>query len=271
MKDALSLPGSLSSLSSAPALPAAPSSPLIGRAQAGGLLLSDDLIGKSGKTRYQGGQFIPVGAWRFERARAYQHLPLLIRDTNSTLSLLLTSYQQNIAISRIPAETAKSLGLTATTPTLIEAEIMHRVEKSQEEAMVLGRRAGGNFTSLSAAELTRLDALVRSQKMYMGRFLSDIRTGGGVMGYEARMDYYGRSVRASFWDGYLTASSDPKRTITWHPGNTIDKCDTCVSMAKKGPVPIKEFMQEYGNKGIMPGSGELDCHGFFCDCYLTEN
>lgn len=281
MKDATLLPGSMSQLSSPSGLDplsrSAASSPSLapskysGRAPVGGLNLAEDLIGPSGKARYKGGQFIPIGTWRYERARAYQHLPILIATVNNSLSLLLSSYQQNIAISRIPAATAASLGLIPIDPKKIEAEIMRTVAQSQEDSMVLGRRAGGNFTSLGAGERVRLDKLISTQNWYMNRFLETVKAGEGVMSYEQRMDYYGRSVRASFWDGYLTATSDPSRTITWHPGNTIDKCETCVAMAKKGPIPIKEFMQDYGDKGIMPGSGELACHGFFCDCYLTEN
>ena len=111
MKDATLLPGSMSQLSSPTGLdplsrsgassPSIPTPRYSGRAPIGGLNLTEDLIGPSGKARYRGGQFIPVGTWRYERARAYQHLPILIATVNNSLSLLLSSYQQNIAISAI--------------------------------------------------------------------------------------------------------------------------------------------------------------------------
>lgn len=247
-----------------------------GRAPSGGFILPEDLLSPRQKaTRfYKGGQFIPLDAWRFERAKAYQHLPVLIAETNHSLSILLAACQQSRAVLAIRSshpELLAAFPASALEPAQVQAEIMHVITQGYAQAMTLGRRAGGNLTSPGPAEEARVKSLVSRQAFYMNRFLSDIATGSGVMGYEKRMEFYGRATKEAFWSGYLTASLDKKRTVTWHTGATHEKCETCLAMVAKGPIPIAEFIEQYAGKGIIPGSGELACKGFHCDCYLTED
>lgn len=112
--------------------------------------------------------------------------------------------------------------------------------------------------------------IIRDEVDYWRNFMHDVSAGNGKIQYEKRLKMYSNAGREAFWLGWVLGDTNPNRNIYWVIGNTIDHCNTCSQMEKKSPFNPQEFLKEVA-KGFLPQSGELDCKGIHCLCFLTES
>ena len=218
---------------------------------------------------FAGGQYIPADLWNREKQAGKDGLSPLIAETANTLQFLRLSYQQNVALSAHP-EIAQQYKIPVIPLTTVEARLKTAVRNSYRDAFLLGKRTVGNLTSVTKAESKALLKVRKDEFKFLRGFLSDMRTGGGVMEYGRRMETYGNAVREAYWLGWCLGDTSESRRISWLMGPTIEKCDDCVRFNAHGAYTRAEFIAEVLGKGYLPQGGTLACHGIHCLCSLSD-
>ena len=210
---------------------------------------------------HAGGQFIPAADWEREKALAKLALPDLLGNFGRMMQVLRGTW-----------EAAAEPNPSAKLPTQgqVRWAMKHMIRDTYERAFTLGKRAGGNLFAVTEADKKAIKKTRYDEFQYLEKFMRDMETGGGVMDYEKRMDYYVKAARELFNLGFVRANLDPARMIRWHINPIKEHCDSCLGMEAKGDIPADVFSEKYAAKGILPQSGALDCLGYACGCWLTD-
>lgn len=94
--------------------------------------------------------------------------------------------------------------------------------------------------------------------------LPDIKSDDGTP--DARTDYYVQTMRGVYNDYKLRGAKN--KMLTWNYGDT-DHCATCADLNGQ-----RHSARWFTKRGYIPqesGSETLDCKGFNCQCYLTDD
>ena len=215
-----------------------------------------------GINQFKGGQFIDRATMQREQAKANAAVGPTLEEFGSSLSFLQIVYEQQ---SKLKLEAQTSVALIPFST--IEARMKAQIRVTYSRMAALGRRAGGDLTSATAEEAERLLAIRRDEYGYLRNFLSDMRTGGGVMDYATRTEFYQQAAREAYWLGWALAQ---KGEIWWRTGAT-EHCSTCLEMEEASPFTPERFRAEALDKGYLPQSGALECIGFHCQCFLATS
>ena len=218
-----------------------------------------------GHGAYKGGQFIPRALWESEKRAAVLALPDLLDGFGERMQTLRAFYEQNAALMHEGVTQVKLVPLTT-----IEHQMKVAVRDAYARAFVLGKRAAGNLFEATDAEKAAVKKFRIDEFQYLRNFLSDIRTGSGVMSYEQRMDMYRAAAREIYWLGYVLGNPAANRMIAWTLGDT-EHCHDCLGFSNMGPLPVEKFVRDIVNKGYVPQAGKLECRGFSCKCSLKES
>ena len=214
---------------------------------------------------FKGGQFIPKDLLEHEKQAAVDAMPDLISEFSSDLQLLRGIYEQNAGLIQS--------GITAYGPqkkplvplSTIEARMKAAVRNTYSRAFILGKRASGDLTGATEREIKILQTLRLDEYRYLRGFLSDMKTGSGVMDYQHRMEMYANAARESFWLGWVSAKKSG--AITWRLGPT-EHCEDCLKFSEHGPYSVQDFIDQV--LPMVPQSGALTCKGFHCLCSLSD-
>lgn len=215
---------------------------------------------------YGGGQFIPAEIWQQERRKAAEGMPDLLDRFSDQMQYYRQVYEMSLEVQGFPdyIQRKKWVPLDAT-----EHQMKVAIRQAYDDAFQLGWRAAGNLSTppnQTLVKKTRIDEYI-----YLRKFLKDISDGAGRMPYDVRMDYYAFAARELYNLGFVLANLDPRRRITWKLGKTEKHCELCPEIAAKGPIPVRDFVDQYAAKQILPQSGRLPCLGRYCDCRLEES
>ena len=217
---------------------------------------------------YGGGQFVPAALWEQQKQAGKDGLAPLLAETGDALQFLRLSYQQNAALQQ-HLDLAQQLKIPTIPLTTVEARLKATIRAAYEQAFLLGKRTGGNLTGVTPDDAKALLKVRRDEYKYLKGFMADMKAGAGVMDYGRRMEYYANAVKEAYWLGFVRGDSSPTRRIEWRMGETLEKCQTCVDMAAKGPMTMAEFLP-YVRRQILPQSGALICKGRHCQCRLVD-
>jgi hypothetical protein len=82
-----------------------------------------------------------------------------------------------------------------------------------------------------------------------------------------RAEGFRATLDSVYSEGKLRGAGN--RMLTWNLGETEEHCDTCEKL--DGQRHKAKWWRDHGYKPREPGSTTLDCHGFRCDCSLTDD
>jgi hypothetical protein len=145
------------------------------------------------------------------------------------------------------------------------------IAKYYEDLYRVGMQAAGNpGIILSSTDRAMINRAAADEADYFDAFMADVHAGRGKMPYQKRLDCYENAGKHAYWLGWTMAYQSPKRRITWHWGDTVEHCAQCLPLAQKGPMTVAVFVKEALSHGYVPQSGDLECKGIRCKCYLTD-
>jgi hypothetical protein len=211
---------------------------------------------------YRGGQFIPTDLWEAEKDKASQALAGICQDLSEDVELLVMVAQD---LGTRPAGSPAKV-----TIEKLDGRITAKVRRAYSESFRLGKRASGNFLSITKEESDALRKVRSDEYKFARKFLRDAYEGKGRVPYEQRAEMYGNALKEAFWLGFVLGNRDPKRRIRWVMGPT-EHCKDCVHYGEAGPFTVADFISGPLSKGHLPRSGNLECVGINCKCYLKES
>lgn len=143
-----------------------------------------------------------------------------------------------------------------------------KLQEYQAEAALLAKRARGDNTPLSDAELRFLHGRYSEQMRYFKRFIEDVKAGRGRMHYGHRLDLYAKDLwglyQIVYWSGQVYTIG---RRYLWVLSDA-EHCEDCIKRASesraKGGYTWEELM-EIG----LPGEGKTRCLNN-CQCSIVE-
>lgn len=230
------------------------------RAPRGGLDAAG--LSPSGITRYRGGLFIPKALLEREKKAAAAAYPRLEAEFGEELQY----HRKVLETIKLVPDGARS----PLSPSQVEWRMKRAIRRDYARAFLLGKRASGDLTSMTDDQSSRLASIRRDEYTYLRKFIRDIGDGGGKIPYEQRMAYYQNALKEAFWVGYVLGDQSAGRLVFWKKGPT-ESCQDCLEQSeRKGGIPIEEFVETLIPRGIVPQSGNLECHGLQCQCYLTD-
>ena len=221
---------------------------------------------RGGIGRYRGGQFIDTATLRLQAQDAVSSMGRILEDFGVRLQFLRAVYEQNAALRMV-----RDLPITPMPLSTIEYQMKATIRDVYERAFLAGKRSAGNLFGITPDEAKAIRRSRLDEYKWLRKFLADIRGGGGRMGYQDRMDYYRGAAREIFWLGWVLADTRPSRKITWHWGDTVDHCSDCRGYANHGPYTVADFRRNVMSRGHLPQSGALECMGYSCRCWLSDN
>jgi len=205
--------------------------------------------------KFSGGQFIPAALWEEQKSLAKLAIAPLVYGLSKSMQYFADIHQALETLHSFEDGARGDLSLR----TIEQAR--QAITTAYLEAFRLGKRAAGNLAEVTAPEKTRIDETLADEFVYLEKFFADMETGGGVMPYEVRADYYGKAARELFWMGFVSA--DLTRLIKWEVGET-EHCEDCLRMSDKGYMTAPDLLAT----GLLPQSGKLACLGYHCACKL---
>ncbi len=218
------------------------------------------------QTRFLGGQFIPAELWAQQKQQAKDALPALLERTGDRLQTLRAFYDQNSQL-RIEGVTKVSL----VSLTRIEQQMKDAVAQAYDEAFLLGKRASGNLFAETDEDRKAVRAVRVDEYRYLRKFAEDMKSQGGRMKYDVRMDYYKFAVRELWNLGFIIGNKTPGRFLLWRMSDKIkEHCTSCLYMSRLGWLPVEKFIKVVARTGFIPQSGKLECRGRFCGCQVLE-
>lgn len=221
---------------------------------------------KGGISRYKGGQFIPRALVEQEKRVAQQAFGALQEEFAKDMQFLRTVGQLLSNLKGIDVEIPAPLSRKT-----VEDRAVRAIRSYYSRAFLLGKRSAGNLLSISAEERSVLRKVRTDEYKYLRKFFQDIDDKVGKIPYEKRMAFYAHALREAYWLGYCLGDPSKERRIYWYFGNTIEHCTDCARFAARADGwPMSEFYEQAVKTGKLPQSGNLECKGFYCECYLSD-
>jgi hypothetical protein len=220
---------------------------------------------KGGVGRFKGGQFVDGATLRVQATQAQADMAATLDAFGARLQFLRAVYEQNAALLHLT-----DLKFTPMPLGSVFHQMQTAIREVYGKAFLLGKRAAGNLFDVTSDDQRAIQKVLRDEYKYLRGFARDMREGGGRMGYEQRMAYYGAAARELFWLGWVLADTSPGRRIWWDLGPT-EHCRSCLGHNAAGGMTVERFLRECVAKGELPQSGALECKGRWCQCSLRDS
>jgi hypothetical protein len=140
------------------------------------------------------------------------------------------------------------------------------------QSYIEGLREGGiPAEEMDAEDKAEIQEWVTGQLEHVNQFAADAVAARGDDGKRAgimsRLDMW---VAAMSTIGGLGLMSSKRNVMgTWHLGPTEEHCRTCPGLNKK-----RHRLSWYKSRGLIPrepGSTTLECHGYNCQCFVSDD
>jgi len=221
---------------------------------------------KGGIGQYKGGQFIPRELVEYEKKVATQAFNALQEEFAKDMQFLRAVGQLLSNLKGVDVEIPAPL-----SEATVEDRAVRAIRSYYSRAFLLGKRSSGDFLSISASDRSVLRKVRTDEYKYLRKFFRDINDKIGKIPYEKRMAFYAHALKEAYWLGFCLGDTSKTRRIYWNFGNTIEHCADCARFAGRlGGWPMEEFYDEAIKTGKLPQSGNLECKGLFCECWLSD-
>ena len=140
------------------------------------------------------------------------------------------------------------------------------------QAYIEGLREGGvSADEMESEDKAENQKWVTGQLAYVNQFAADTVAARDDDGKRAAiMNRVGMWVASMENIGGLGVMSARKNKVgTWRLGETQEHCRTCSALHGK-----RHRLSWFKSRGLIPretGSTTLDCHGYRCDCHVTDD
>jgi hypothetical protein len=125
---------------------------------------------------------------------------------------------------------------------------------------------------MTDAMQSQLDDIIRSEREYILGFADAIESaranGDPIQPLLDRADLWTDQYNTTEGMAEIFCAADDSN-FAWHYGGTSEHCEDCAAMVAVG-VQSAVFWREQQANGIYPGSPDLECHGFNCQCLLES-
>ena len=152
-----------------------------------------------------------------------------------------------------------------------ERRTIRDIKHFYEELYRCGMQAAGNPAArLRPHDKALLNRLVKDEGDFLRGFREHLDQGKGKMPYHDRARLYAQAAWEAFWNGWTLGDQRSGREIRWRYGPTEEHCRDCARFVAMGWTPVAVFVSQVLTKGFAPRSGQLECQGHQCKCFLQD-